>query len=151
MIYLDTSAFVKLYIFESESVPLQRFIASQDHPLPVWDMLEAELCNALRLKVFWGELTESQAANQIAHYERRKQIGQYFVPGVSRTALMVAFHALSRETARIGCRTMDILHVAFARQIEPQRFVTYDERQRELAKFAGLNVWPERVDTGHIG
>ncbi len=146
MIYLDTSAFIKLYIRESESETLQSFITAQDHPLPVWDMLEAEFCNALRLKIFWGDLTEAQAAGQIEHYERRKHAGQYYVPEVSRAALMTAFHALSRETARLGCRTMDILHVAFALQIEPQTFVTYDARQRALAEHAGLNVWPVGVE-----
>ena len=142
MIYLDTSAFVKLYILEPESESLQAFIASQDHPLPVWDIIEAEFCNALRLKVFWNELTEAQADGQIEHYERRKQSGQYFVPDVSRSSIMSSFHALSRETPRLGCRTMDILHVAFALQIDAQSFVSYDERQRTLAKHAGLQVWP---------
>ncbi len=141
MIDLDTSAFIKLYILEAESESLQSLIATQDHPLPVWDILEAEFCNAMRLKVFWGELKEAQAAEQIEHYERRKSAGQYFTPDVSRPAVMTSFHALSRETSRLGCRTMDILHVAFALQITPQTFVTYDERQRGLAEHAGLRIW----------
>ncbi len=142
MIYLDTSAFVKLYIREPDSDALQNLITSQNHPLPVWDMLEAELCNAIRLKVFWGELTEVQADRQIENYERRKNAGQYFIPDLSRLAVMASFHLLSRETSRLGCRTMDILHVAFALQLAPQTFVTYDERQQALAEHAGLNVWP---------
>lgn len=55
MLYLDTSALLKLYIRESGSDWVQTQVASQDDPLPIWELQEAELLNALHLKVFWGE------------------------------------------------------------------------------------------------
>jgi hypothetical protein len=40
---------------------------------------------------------------------------------------------------------MDIFHVARALQLVPERFVSFDQRQRALASAAGLAVLPERL------
>lgn len=138
MIYLDTSAFLKLYLRESGSQEVQDFVAAQDDPLPVWEILEGELTNALRLKVFWEEITKEQADAQIILYRQRKQQGFYHVPEIDRGALMDAFRILSQETPRLGCRTLDILHVACASLLKPQAFITFDDRQRVLAEHADL-------------
>ena len=45
-----------------------------------------------------------------------------------------------RHTEALGARGMDILHVASALALKAGRFVTFDEKQRELARLAGLNV-----------
>ncbi len=140
IIYLDTSAFLKLYIRESGSQEVQAFVSAQDNPLPVWEILEGELTNALRLKVFWQEITADQADAQIILYHQRKQRGFYYVPEIDRGALMDAFRRLSKETPRLGSRTLDILHVACASLLNPHAFVTFDSRQRALAEHAGLQV-----------
>lgn len=145
MIYLDTSAFVKLYFLEGGSEFVQNCVTSQDDPLPVWDVLEAEILNACRLKAFWGDITPAQADQQTALFEQRLRRGQYHVAEVDRSALMSSFRFLSRQTPQLGCRTMDILHVACALQLAPARFLSYDDRQRALATHAGLSVLPERT------
>ncbi len=43
MLYLDTSAFLKLYIREAGSEQVQSMVVSQFEPLPVWEILEMEL------------------------------------------------------------------------------------------------------------
>ena len=68
MIYLDTSAFLKLYILEGGSLEVQALVTAQDSPLPVWDLLEAEFANALRLKAIWREVTPAQADAQIREH-----------------------------------------------------------------------------------
>lgn len=145
MIYLDTSAFVKLYFLEEGSDFVQSCVTSQDDSLPVWDVLEAELINACRLKAFWGDITPVQADQQIALFEQRLRRGQYHVAEVDRSALMGSFRSLCRQTPQLGCRTMDILHVACALQLASARFLSYDDRQRALATHAGLSVLPERT------
>jgi len=45
MLYLDTSALLKLYIREQGSEAVQARVASQDLPLPIWEIQEAELIN----------------------------------------------------------------------------------------------------------
>ncbi|MBN1673612.1 MAG: type II toxin-antitoxin system VapC family toxin [Kiritimatiellae bacterium] len=142
MIYLDTSAFIKLYFLEAGSEQVDQYVTSQDDPLPVWDILEAEFANACRLKALWGDIAAEEADRQIALFVQRLRRGQYYVPEVDRHAMMEAFRDLSRHTPTVGCRTMDILHVACALQLAPARFVSFDERQRALAKHAALTVVP---------
>jgi predicted nucleic acid-binding protein len=140
MIYLDTSAFLKLYIREPGATEVQDLVVAQNCPLPVWDLLEAEFANALRLKAFWQEITPAQAETQIGLFHHRKQQGFYHVPEIDRGSLMAAFRRLSAETPRLGCRTLDILHVACATLLDPDAFVTFDARQRMLARHAGLHA-----------
>ncbi len=140
MIYLDTSALIKLYVLEAGSEFVQSCVAGQDDPLPVGELQEAELANALHLKVFRKEWTEEEAASQIGHFQERSKRGFYVVPEIDRVELMRTFHRLSRETPRTGCRTMDIFHVACALQIPACRFLSFDRRQAALARLAGLAV-----------
>lgn len=140
MLYLDTSALLKLYIREAGSEAVQAKVQSQDMPLPVWEYQEAEFVNALRLKAFWQEITSEQAEAQIGHFEARKRKGYYFYPEIARSELMELFRKLSSSTPRTGCRTLDILHVACALQIRATAFLTFDARQSALAAESGLQV-----------
>jgi len=45
-----------------------------------------------------------------------------------------------RHVARLGCRTLDTLHVACALELGAQQFLTFDQRQEKLAKAVGLSV-----------
>ncbi len=140
MLYLDTSAFLKLYVRESGSELVQQTVANQSEPIPVWDILEAELHNALQLKVFWKELSKAEAAKQHALFQQRKAKGLYYVPEIRRAALMDEFRQLSAHTSKLGCRTMDVLHVACACHLGADHFLGFDARQNKLAKTAGLHV-----------
>jgi predicted nucleic acid-binding protein len=42
------------------------------------------------------------------------------------------------HTIRLGARTLDVLHVAAARVLDCRYFLTFDRRQHELARAAGL-------------
>ncbi len=140
MLYLDTSALLKLYILEAGSSAVQARVVSQDLPLPVWEIQELEFINALRLKAFWGEIVLDQADAQIARFEARRRSGFYVFPEIDRSELLNTFRRLSAETPRLGCRTMDILHVACALQISASEFLSFDQRQTTLARHAGLKV-----------
>jgi len=54
----------------------------------------------------------------------------------------VAGELSGRHTAAIGCRTLDILHVAVAKVIGAKIFVTLDARQAAVAAKAGIKVLP---------
>ncbi len=53
---------------------------------------------------------------------------------------MNPFRQLSAETPCMGCRTMDIFHVACAVEIGASEFLTFDRRQSTLAAHANLKV-----------
>ena len=140
MYFLDTSALLKLYVRETGSEAVHSLVVSQDLPLAIWEIQEAELINALRLKAFWKEITPEQADAQIALFQERWKRGFYHFPAIDRIALMETYRRLSAETPRLGCRTMDILQVACAVEIGASAFLTFDKGQAELARFAGLEV-----------
>jgi predicted nucleic acid-binding protein len=69
MLYLDTSAFLKLYVREEDSETVNDWVVSQKKPLPIWDFQEAEFLNALRLKMFWGDFSEENVETLIRLYQ----------------------------------------------------------------------------------
>ncbi|MGC9450792.1 MAG: hypothetical protein ACP5I4_05030 [Oceanipulchritudo sp.] len=119
---------------------MQEKVSSQSIPLPVWEIQEMELITALRLQVFWENLSERQVEDQLQLFHERKKRGHYFCPEIDRSSLLTDFDRLSKETGQLGCRTLDILHVACAVQLKVNEFVSFDQRQVALAKVAGLNV-----------
>jgi predicted nucleic acid-binding protein len=48
----------------------------------------------------------------------------------------------ARHTLSTGSRTYDITHVASARVLKADAFLSFDERQRTLAGLLGLKVAP---------
>ncbi len=145
MLYLDTSAFLKLYVLEEGSEAVQNIVVGQHDPLPVLDVLEMEFTNAIWLKVFWSELRKPEAVRLLGLFEDRRKRGLYFTPELSRSRLLDRFRALSEKTQETGCRTMDVLHVAAAIEIGAKVFVSFDDRQRRLAKLAGLTCQPLKL------
>lgn len=61
---------------------------------------------------------------------------------VEATVWRFARDLSDRHAATIGCRTLDLLHVAVALSLGVKTFVTFDERQRTVAKLEGLRVRP---------
>ena len=140
MIYLDTSALIKLYLFEEGSRELNNLIMAQNDALPVWELQEAEFVNALRLKVYWGELGEEQSIGQIELFQERKRSGFYYFPELDRVQILPKFYEISRNTLKLGFRTLDILHVVCASLIDADCLISYDQRQCQLAEEVGLAV-----------
>jgi len=46
------------------------------------------------------------------------------------------------HTAKLGVRSIDLLHIGLALTLKATEFLTYDTRQASLAKAAGLKVKP---------
>ena len=64
------------------------------------------------------------------------------MPEIGRSDLLDRYLRLTAHTSTLGCRTLDILHVAAATLLGASLFVTYDQRQAQLADLAGLKVHP---------
>ena len=140
MIYLDTSAFIKLYLHEDGSAEVHGLVVVQREPLPVWHFMELEFLNALRFKVFLAEMSPDDVERVISLYLDRKRNGQYFAPHLDPIALHELSLQMTARTPIIGCRALDILHVAAARLCDATVFVTADKRQAALAEVEGRVV-----------
>ena len=140
MIYLDTSAFIKLYLHENGSAEVHGLVVAQAEPLPVWHFMELEFLNALRFKVFLAEMSPDDVERVISLYLDRKRSGQYFAPHLDPIALHELSLQMTVRTPIVGCRALDILHVAAARLCDATVFVTADKRQAALAEVEGRVV-----------
>ncbi|MEJ1972241.1 MAG: hypothetical protein WDM96_07145 [Lacunisphaera sp.] len=84
--------------------------------------------------VFRRQITSSQREKALHDLESDKTAGVLHAMPLDWPKALKHAEALGRRhTEGIGARGMDILHVASALALKASRFVTFDERQRELA------------------
>ena len=57
-----------------------------------------------------------------------------------RAALERAAEFSRKYTPTLGCRSLDVLHVASAVELNLKYFITFDLRQQKLAKTVGLKL-----------
>ena len=139
MVYVDTSAIVKLYVKEAYSREVSHWIRANDEAIPLTRLHELEFANALSLKRFRHEMSAEQQRVVSARLDAHLGAGIFFRPPCSWSDAWGAALDLSRQhTDRIGSRSLVILHVALARVLEAERFLTFDERQAELCVACGL-------------
>ena len=139
-VYAGTSFLVSLYIQDANSV---RAVADAPRLLPLCftALLEHELRNAIRLGVFRRQIVTAQREKALHDIESDKAAGVLHVVPLDWPKALKQAEALGRRhTEALGARGMDILHVASALALKAGRFVTFDERQRELAQLAGLAI-----------
>lgn len=141
--YFDSAVIAKLYVQESNSADAIRLVSADTAPYALTYWQEIEVRNALRLKLFRREITADELHASLAALDEDIATGRWLRPNYvlaevhDRAAQLSARHA-----AKIGCRTLDIYHVAAALIIGTPGFVSLDDRQRELARREGLNVKP---------
>ena len=105
---------------------------------------ELELTNAIELRVFRRELTVSEVKAALAAFESDVGDGVFTVVPTPATMYERARQLARAHTAKMGTRTLDILHVAAALVLKADSFYTFDWRQRDLAKSENLSA-PVRI------
>jgi hypothetical protein len=141
--YFDSAIIVKLYVKEATSPDAIRLVSAYTAPyaLTQWQALEVK--NAIRLKAFRAEITAAEMNRSIAAFERDIATGRWQRPTYTAATIEQKADELSAgHSAILGCRTLDIIHVAAALVLGAKEVVTFDTRQAALAKQAGLTVKP---------
>jgi predicted nucleic acid-binding protein len=139
--YFDSAIIVKLYVQEVTSPDAIRLVGPYAAPyvLTQWQALEVK--NAIRLKAFRAEITAAEMMRSLTAFEQDIATGRWQRPVYTVAAVEQRAEELSAgHSATLGCRTLDIIHVAAALVLEAKEFVTFDTRQAALAKQAGLTV-----------
>ena len=140
-IYLDSSALAKLYVIEEDSAAVARFVTRRRKSLPVSLLHELELKNGLRLKAFRREAHRNAIGAALRHLDEDFASGILIRPPLDWPEVFEAAGLLSdRYAATLGCRPLDLLHVASAKILKAQGFLTFDKRQATLARKAGLKL-----------
>jgi len=145
----DTGFLMSLYGRDGNSPPAVALIAKHKPIFFLTEFGEVEFANAVERLLFsrsarahWGR-SEAQAVRD--RFDQHVNAGVFQLRSVSSEAWQTALR-LSREyTAKLGTRTLDILHVAVAMDLQPDLFFTFDKRQWRLAKAVGLRVLPARL------
>ena len=84
-------------------------------------------------------ITAEALSDAIASFDEDLAEGRYVDADIVWRATLRRARELSRaHTPALGCRTLDVLHVAIAIELGLRYFVTFDSRQGQLAKAAGL-------------
>jgi predicted nucleic acid-binding protein len=131
-----------LYVREATSPDAIRLVNAYVAPywLTQWQALEVK--NAIRLKTFRNEISAAEMNQSIAAFEQDITSGRWQRPAYTASVVEQKADELSASySAILGCRTLDIIHVA-AVVVGVKEFVTFDGRQGAVAKQAGLTVKP---------
>jgi hypothetical protein len=107
-------------------------------PLLLSSLGELELVNALQLHVFRKEIRESDLSAALASFRADADSSILTVKPMTEAMYTEARQLSARWSSRLGTRSLDILQVAAAIVLEADSFHTFDDRQKKLAKAAGL-------------
>lgn len=140
-IYVDPSALLKLYLHQPESAAMNAWRARAKGALPVTHHGRVEVINGICLAAHRREIMGDALADTLASFDEDFTAGLYRQADLLWRATLNRAAELSRTySPKLGTRSLDVLHVASALELEMRVFVTYDHRQGELARAAGLKT-----------
>jgi uncharacterized protein len=141
--YFDSGVIVKLYVPEPNSADAIGLVTHSPLPGLLTDWQAIEVRNAMRLKRFRREITSTQLRMALRTLAEDERLGRWQRPPLDLAETLRRAELLSRKfVPAFGCRTLDIVQVAAALLVGARDFVSFDARQRQLAKKAGLRVAP---------
>jgi len=141
MLYVDTSAIVKLYILEDQSLQVSDWLRKNDEAIPWTALHELEFFNAIHLKEFRGEISGSESHQIKTNFIKHEELGVYFRPKLDwAETFNLAIDLSKKHTAITGSRSLDILHVAAASLLNSDGFLTFDERQSKMAALENIKI-----------
>jgi predicted nucleic acid-binding protein len=139
--YVDPSALLKLYVHEPESAAMSAWRARIGAALPITEHGRLEIINGICLAAFRKAIGADASSDALASFDEDVADGRYAQADVLWRATLRRAGEIGRaHTATIGCRTLDVLHVATALELGLRDFVTFDRRQQQLARATGLKV-----------
>jgi predicted nucleic acid-binding protein len=139
--YADTGFLCSLYAPDANTVRAIARMRRQVLPLPFTWLHQLELRNALRLRVFRREITASQRDASLNSLLADLAAGVLIAASPSVPELMTEAERLSAlHSEKLGARSLDVLHVAAALVLGHETLLSFDRRQKALAKAAGLRV-----------
>jgi len=140
-IYADPSALLKLYLKEPASRAVAAWRAQIGSPLFVTHHGRVELVNGVGLALHRKLITQATRDAALAALDDDFAQGRYAHADMLWRATLKRADELSRlYTSSLGCRTLDILHVASALELQLPYFVSFDLRQQKLAQAVSLKL-----------
>jgi predicted nucleic acid-binding protein len=140
-VYIDPSALARLYLHQAGSQEIAAWRAKTRGSVPVTHHGRIEVVNAICRSAFLGHLDSKGMAEALADLDEDFVVGRMRRVDILWRAALDRAGELSRVwTPRLGARALDVLHVACALELGLRDFLTFDERQEELARSVGLKI-----------
>ena len=141
-VYVDPSALARLYFHHEEgSRAMALWRRKNRGSLAVTHHGRAEVVNAIGRAAYRGLLSMEDALEAWQWLDADFAAGHLVEADVLwRAALKRASELSKKHTPELGTRTLDVLHVACAVELKLRSFLTFDERQGELAQKCGLKL-----------
>ena len=141
ILYADTSYLLSLYLLDANSSIAAADARSRSDLLVVSVLAELEFFAGAGSRKFHAEITAQQL--QAATTAFAADFGQSLLRSSPVADLFNRGLALARQyCATDNCRTLDILHLAFALSEKADVLLSFDQRQRSLALKLGLQIGP---------
>jgi predicted nucleic acid-binding protein len=141
--YADSPFLVSLHRADTNHAAANAYLAKAALTLAFTPLHRVEVRNALRNATANGEMTGADCRQAFRQIDDDLCDGLLIHTSVEWTDVFCRADELSeKHAATHGVRTIDLLHVAIALECGAKTFLSFDTRQRKLAKAAGLKVKP---------
>jgi predicted nucleic acid-binding protein len=141
MRYFDTSVLFKVYVKEARTNEAIALVKKGVPPLFVTHLHEIEMRTAFRARAQRGEMSRADLQRTLQAFESDLASGILHRPAYDLAEIYRHAEELSAlYAASYACRTLDILHIAAALTLRATEFMTFDMRQKVIAREAGLSV-----------
>ncbi|WP_158752014.1 type II toxin-antitoxin system VapC family toxin [Acidobacterium sp. S8] len=138
-VYADTSFVVSIYLTDDHSQEADRLFAT--NPGLIYTSLHLlEFAHSIEQNVFRRRITPRNATQIYFDFEQDRRAGLWSEKNQPELVYAIAIDLARTHTATLGTRTIDTLHVATALELGAERFWTFDDRQKKLAKAVGLKT-----------
>ena len=117
-------------------------MARHREALPFTPQHRLEVRNAIRLLVWAKRITSQDRSRAFREIEEDldAQVFLIHTPLVYTDAYRRAETIGAAHNEEIGCRSADLFHVAAAMELGFKEFLTFDDRQQQIARAIGLKV-----------
>ncbi len=140
-VYVDPSALARLYLHQERSREMSVWRSKCHGALIVTHHGRTEVVNAICRAAFLGQLDSAGLAETLSDFESDFADGHLLQADILwRAALNEAAELSRRYTPSLGTRSLDVLHVACARELKFRHFLTFDRNQQQLAAAVGLKL-----------
>ncbi|MGA3007112.1 MAG: type II toxin-antitoxin system VapC family toxin [Opitutaceae bacterium] len=139
----DTSFLFSLYGNDASTAPAKAWMRQNAQPVTITVLNRYELGNALRFAAFRKVISQADALSSLVAFDSDIQAGYLqLVPCELSAVVEEALRLSGRYTLAGGHRSFDILHIAAARVVKANAFLSFNANQRKLAGAVGLAVEP---------
>jgi len=141
--YADSSFIVSLYLPEPQRTErATAYMGKHREALPFTPQHRLEVRNAIRLLVWSKKISAVDRSRAYREIEEDLDAEIFLVhTGLNYTDTYRRADKIgAAHNEKIGCRSADLFHVAAALELGFKEFLSFDEKQCEIARAVGLKI-----------